>query len=45
MPKLKKIEINYDQVRELVYQLEFNKKMALINFWGRKSSKSCRVGS
>lgn len=30
MPKLKEIEINYDQVRELVYQLEFNKKMALI---------------
>ena len=30
MPKLKEIEINYDQIRELVYQLEFNKKMALI---------------
>ncbi len=30
MPKLKEIEINYDQVRELVYQLEFSKKMALI---------------
>ena len=30
MPKLKEIDINYDQIRELVYQLEFDKKMALI---------------
>ena len=30
MPKLKEIDINYDQIRELVDQLEFDKKMALI---------------
>ncbi len=30
MPKLKEIEINYDQVVELVHQLEFEKKIALI---------------
>ena len=30
MPKLKEIDINYEQVRDLVYQLAFNKKMALI---------------
>ena len=30
MPKLKEIDINYDQIRDLVYQLEFEKKMALI---------------
>ena len=30
MPKLKEIDINYDQVRNLVYQLAFEKKMALI---------------
>lgn len=30
MPKLKEIDINYEQVRDLVYQLAFKKKMALI---------------
>jgi 23S rRNA maturation-related 3'-5' exoribonuclease YhaM len=30
MPKLKEIDINYDQIRELVCQLEFKKKMSLI---------------
>jgi len=30
MPKLKEIDINYDQIRDLVYQLNFEKKMALI---------------
>ncbi len=30
MPRLKEIDINYDQVRELVCQLEFSKKMSLI---------------
>jgi hypothetical protein len=30
MPKLKEIDINYDQIKELVYQLAFEKKMALI---------------
>ena len=30
MPKLKEIDVNYDQIRDLVYQLEFEKKMALI---------------
>ncbi len=30
MPKLKEIDINYEQVRDLVYQLAFEKKMALI---------------
>ncbi len=30
MPKLREIDINYDQIRDLVYQLEFDKKMALI---------------
>ena len=30
MPKLKEINVNYEQVRDLVYQLAFEKKMALI---------------
>ena len=30
MPKLKEININYEQVRDLVYQLAFEKKIALI---------------
>jgi hypothetical protein len=30
MPKLREIEINYSQVRDLVYQLRFDKKMDLI---------------
>ena len=30
MPKLKEIDINYEQVRDLVYQLAFEKKIALI---------------
>jgi hypothetical protein len=30
MPILKEIDINYEQVRDLVYQLAFEKKMALI---------------
>ena len=30
MPKLKEIDVNYSQVRELVSQLEFKKKMTLI---------------
>ena len=30
MPKLKEIDINYDQIRDLVYQLTFERKMALI---------------
>ena len=31
MPKLKKVDISYDQIKELVCQLDFDKKMALIN--------------
>ncbi len=30
MPKLREIHIDYDQVRELVFQLAFSKKMSLI---------------
>ncbi len=30
MPKLKDVDVNYDQIRELVRQLDFEKKMALI---------------
>jgi len=30
MPKLREIDINYEQIRDLVYQLAFEKKMALI---------------
>ena len=30
MPKLKEIDIDYEQIRELVCQLEFKKKMSLI---------------
>ncbi len=30
MPKLKNIDINYEQIRDLVFQLEFEKKMTLI---------------
>lgn len=30
MPKLKDIDINYEQVRDLFSQLDFEKKMALI---------------
>ena len=30
MPKLKEIDITYEQVRDLVYQLAFEKKMTLI---------------
>lgn len=30
MPKLKEIDINYEQVRDLVCQLAFEKKMVLI---------------
>jgi hypothetical protein len=30
MPKLKDVDINYEQIRELVRQLEFEKKMDLI---------------
>lgn len=30
MPKLKEIDVNYSQVRELVGQLEFKKKMTLM---------------
>ena len=30
MPKLKHIDIDYDQIKELVSQLEFQKKMSLI---------------
>jgi hypothetical protein len=30
MPKLKGIDINYDQIRDLVFKLEFKKKMSLI---------------
>jgi len=30
MPKLKEIEINYEQIRDLVYQLAFEKRIALI---------------
>ncbi len=30
MPKLKDIDVNYDQIKDLVYQLAFEKKMALI---------------
>ncbi len=31
MPKLKEIDVNYEQIKELVYQLAFEKKLALIN--------------
>ncbi len=30
MPKLREIDIDYVQIRELVFQLAFNKKMSLI---------------
>jgi hypothetical protein len=30
MPKLREIDIDYDQIRELVFQLAFSKKMTLI---------------
>jgi len=30
MPKLKEIDVDYEQIKELVYQLAFEKKMALI---------------
>ncbi len=30
MPKLKEVDINYEQIVELVRQLEFEKKIALI---------------
>lgn len=30
MPKLREIDVNYDQIRDLVYQLAFEKKMDLI---------------
>jgi len=30
MPKLKEVDINYEQIVELVHQLEFEKKIALI---------------
>ncbi|EMS77165.1 MULTISPECIES: hypothetical protein [Desulfotignum] len=30
MPKLREIDIDYDQIRELVCQLAFSKKMSLI---------------
>ncbi len=30
MPKLKDIDINYEQIKDLVKQLDFEKKMALI---------------
>jgi hypothetical protein len=31
MPKLKEIDVSYDQIVELVHQLEFEKRMALIH--------------
>jgi hypothetical protein len=30
MPKLKEIDIDYEQIRDLVYQLAFEKRIALI---------------
>jgi len=30
MPKLREIEIDYEQIRDLVYQLAFEKRIALI---------------
>lgn len=30
MPKLREIEIGYEQIRDLVYQLAFEKRIALI---------------
>ena len=30
MPKLKEIEIDYEQIRDLVYKLAFEKRIALI---------------
>ena len=30
MPKLKEIDVDFEQVKGLVYQLEFEKKLALI---------------
>jgi hypothetical protein len=30
MPKLKEIEVDYEQIRDLVYQLAFEKRIALI---------------
>jgi len=31
MPKLKEVDVNYEQIKGLVYQLAFEKKLALIN--------------
>ena len=30
MPKLKELEVSYDQIKNLVYQLDFGKRMDLI---------------
>jgi hypothetical protein len=30
MPKLKEIELDYEQIRDLVYQLAFEKRIALV---------------
>jgi hypothetical protein len=30
MPRLKNIDVNYSQIKDLVFQLAFEKKMALI---------------
>ena len=30
MPKLKNVDINYEQIKDLVYQLTFEKKMSLL---------------
>jgi len=30
MPKLKELEVSYDQIKNLVYQLDFEKRMDLI---------------
>lgn len=37
MPKLNEVEINFDQVRRLVKQLDFENKMALIKDITRES--------
>ena len=38
MPKLKEIEVDYNQIRDLVYQLAFERKLALIREIGNDRS-------
>ena len=42
MPKLKEIDVDYDQIRDLVCQLAFEKKLALIKeLVTEKSYREC----